>query len=250
MILYFSGTGNSRYAAELISLVAGDELISINDLIKRGKTAALKSAKPFVFVVPVYAGRMPRIVEKYIVQTEFKGNKDAYFIATCANTPWITDSYAAKLAAKKGWSLRGFQSIVMPQNYIAMYDIPSPAEADELIAAATPRIRAIGETIKSGQSLAKEEPGKAIMSKLINPIMYATMVNAKGFHVTDACKGCGRCTVRCPLNNIKLSGGKPIWGKDCTHCMACINGCPSSAIQYGKKSAGRNRYYNEKKPQL
>ena len=35
MILYFSGTGNSRHAAELIHSVVGGEIVSINDIIKK-----------------------------------------------------------------------------------------------------------------------------------------------------------------------------------------------------------------------
>lgn len=34
MILYFSGTGNSRYIAQRIAESLGDELLSMNDRIK------------------------------------------------------------------------------------------------------------------------------------------------------------------------------------------------------------------------
>ncbi|MDU1855461.1 MAG: flavodoxin, partial [Clostridium baratii] len=30
---------------------------------------------------------------------------------------------------------------------------------------------------------------------------------------------------------------------NCTHCMACICGCPVQAIEYKNKTKGRNRYY-------
>ena len=40
---------------------------------------------------------------------------------------------------------------------------------------------------------------------------------------------------RCPLNNIRLENGKPVWGKHCTHCMACICDCPKEAIEYIEK---------------
>ena len=59
------------------------------------------------------------------------------------------------------------------------------------------------------------------------------------------CIGCGRCVELCPLNNIHLENGKPVWGKDCTHCMACICYCPAEAIEYGKKSLGKPRYHFE-----
>lgn len=44
------------------------------------------------------------------------------------------------------------------------------------------------------------------------------------------------------MNNIQLIDGKPVWGKNCTHCMACICYCPQEAIEYGKKSVGKPRY--------
>lgn len=48
------------------------------------------------------------------------------------------------------------------------------------------------------------------------------------------------------MNNIRLENGKPVWGKECTHCMACICYCPAEAIEYGKKSFGKPRYQFEK----
>ena len=60
-----------------------------------------------------------------------------------------------------------------------------------------------------------------------------------------SCTSCGLCAARCPLNNIVLEGGRPVWKGECTHCMACIGGCPTEAIEYGEKSKGRRRYYLE-----
>lgn len=35
MILYFSGTGNSKYIAKKIATALGDEIVDLNDRIKR-----------------------------------------------------------------------------------------------------------------------------------------------------------------------------------------------------------------------
>ena len=67
-------------------------------------------------------------------------------------------------------------------------------------------------------------------------------VHAKKFQATSACTSCGKCAVICPLNNIRLTNGTPVWGKNCTHCMACINRCPSQAIEYGKHTQTLPRY--------
>ena len=42
-----------------------------------------------------------------------------------------------------------------------------------------------------------------------------------------------------------LQNGKPVWGQDCTHCMACICCCPAEAIEYGKMCLGKPRYHFE-----
>ena len=47
----------------------------------------------------------------------------------------------------------------------------------------------------------------------------------------------------CALNNIRLEKGKPVWGKDFTHCMACICDSTKEASEYGKKSKGKPRYH-------
>ena len=61
----------------------------------------------------------------------------------------------------------------------------------------------------------------------------------------DLCIGCGKCAANCPMNNIQLKDGRPIWGRECTHCMTCICYCPVEAIEYGKRSAGKPRYHFE-----
>lgn len=243
MVLYFSGTGNSRYVAKRIAEISGDDLISIGQKIKSGDYNAIRSEKPFVFVGPVYAGRLPRVMEEYIRQVNFSGTPKTYFVGTCAATPWVTVQYVEKLCGEKEFSLLGFHSVVMPQGYIAGGGTQPKEVNDKVLKEAEPKIIAIAETIRDKQMLPKEQPGKSIMSKVLNPIMYSVMISAKSFRVTEKCNGCGKCDQRCPLNNVKLINGKPVWGKECTHCMACIAGCPREAIEYGKKTVGKPRYY-------
>ena len=243
MVLYFSGTGNSRYAAKKIAQITGDELVSIGQKIKSGDFGEIRSEKPLVFVGPVYAGRLPRVMEDYIRKVKFSGTQRAYFVVTCAQMPWDTVQYVEKLCAEKGFASLGFNSVVMPQGYIAGGGTQPKEVNDRILEEAEPKINSIAETIRKKQMLPKEQPGKAMMSRVLNPIMYSMMISAKGFRATEKCTGCGKCAQRCPLNNIRLTNGKPVWGNQCTHCMACIAGCPQEAIEYGKKTAGKPRYY-------
>lgn len=247
MVLYFSGTGNSRYVAKKIAEISGDEIISINQRVKENDYSPVKSNRPLVFVGPVYAGRLSRVMDEYISKVNFSGTKQVYFIGTCAATPWQTVRYVEKMCEQKQFSLLGFNSVVMPQSYIAGGGTQPKEINDKILKDAEPKIAKIAKTIRDKQILPKEQPGKAIMSKVLNPIMYSMMISAKGFTVTDRCTGCGKCADRCPLNNVKIENGKPSWGKNCTHCMACIAGCPAEAIEYGRKTQGKPRYYLDEK---
>lgn len=81
------------------------------------------------------------------------------------------------------------------------------------------------------------------MSTAANPVFYALFVKADKFRADDKCIGCGKCAQLCPLNDISIVDGLPVWGKNCTHCMACICHCPTGAIEYGRKSLGKPRYH-------
>ena len=139
--------------------------------------------------------------------------------------------------AERNVSLLGFNSVVMPQGYIAGGTQPKEVN-DKILKEAELKIIKIAEAIRDKQMLPKEQPGKAVMSKVLNPIMYAMMISAKGFAVTDQCTGCGKCEARCPLNNVKLVDGKPTWGKNCTHCMACIADALPKRLNTARKPRG------------
>ena len=66
MVFYFSGTGNSQLAAKQIATELDDEMVSINQCLKKGKKKTFQSERPLVFVAPIYAWRIPKVVEQWI----------------------------------------------------------------------------------------------------------------------------------------------------------------------------------------
>ncbi len=245
MILYFSGTGNSKYVAKKIQSVSGDEVISINDLMKKGSKEEIKSDKALVFVCPTYAWRIPRVVEDFIRETKFSGNNEAYFVLTCGGDTGEAVNYTKKLCNEKGFKFKGLSSVIMPDNYIAMYDAPTKEEADKIVQKAAKKISDISKDINENKDIPQEKITVVdkLKSGVVNTIFYSAFVSAKGFYSTDKCISCGKCEIVCPLNNIQLVDGRPKWGKDCTHCMVCINKCPKEAIEYKNKTKGKVRNY-------
>lgn len=59
MILYFSGTGNSRHAAQRMADALGDTLLSLNDRIRSGDTSPVETGERLVIVTPPTPGASP-----------------------------------------------------------------------------------------------------------------------------------------------------------------------------------------------
>ena len=247
MILSYSGTGNSRYVAKRIAAVLSDEILSMNDRIKAGDTSPVEANERLIIVTPTYAWRIPRIVRDWLTKTEFPGAKQVWFVMTCGSEIGNAAQYNRGLCREKQLAYMGTAQIVMPENYIAMFDAPQADEARQIVARAEPDIDRALSAIAANQAfpLPRDNLYDRFMSGPVNPIFYSFCVKAKPFTASDACIGCGKCAALCPTNNINIQNGKPVWGGDCTHCMACICYCPAEAVEYGKKSLGKPRYHYE-----
>ena len=244
MILYFTGTGNSRFVAKFLADQLQDEILDTTPFIKSGKASDLFSDKPYVIVSPIYAWRMPAIFESFLNTITLHGSKMIYFVQTCGGDMGACAMYNKTLCNKMGKEYFGTLEVVMPDNYILMFKAPTKEESVEIIQKALPSLEQAVSKIQNKTSLEERKITfiDKIKSGAVNTGFNKYFIKADGFYATDACIGCGACTLSCPFNNITLSGGKPEWGSSCTQCMACICGCPLEAIEYGNKTKGKLRY--------
>lgn len=244
MIVYFTGTGNSRYCARLLADRLQDQCIDIFDFLRSGVAAELISDRPWVFVAPTYSWQLPRIFTAFIRSGRFSGSRDAYFIMTCGSDIGSAAIQNQALCVEKGLRCRGTFPVVMPENYIAMFNAPEQDQAVEIVTAAQPALEKCAALIRACADLPAGHFGllDRLKSGPVNALFYRFHVKDKPFTVSDSCIHCGKCQQVCPLDNIRLPEGKPVWNGRCTHCMACICGCPTGAIEYGKVSRGKPRY--------
>lgn len=251
MIFCFSGTGNSRYAAKIIANKTGDELVSINEIMRRRTEDpyvaqyAFQSEKPLVFVCPTYCWRVPRLVEQFIQESRFEGNRRAYFFLTCGDGTGPAAEFAQELCQETELSFMGLGSVKMPENYITMFKAPSYDDARAIIRAAVPSIEYAAGQILLGKRMKdiNGRPSAKGFNKILNPVFYKLFVNDRSFFATDACVGCGICEKLCPTANISLEDGRPHWHGNCVQCMSCIGICPKNAVEYGRRARGKRRYY-------
>lgn len=244
MILYFSGTGNSEYVALRIAQSLGDETQNLFTKIKDNDHSRLNSTRPWIVVTPTYGWRLPRLIDSWLQKTDLVGNSDIFFVLTCGGSVGNAGKYLEKLCRSKNMNFRGLAAVIMPENYIAMFETVSQKEALEIIESSENKIDEIIGKLRADQNLPQMPASfrDRLSSGIINSLFYSLFVHAKKFYATDACVSCGRCVEVCPLNNINLKEGHPLWGDKCTHCMACINRCPTKAIEYGNHTKGLKRY--------
>ena len=129
------------------------------------------------------------------------------------------------------------------------FDVDSPVLKDKKLREAVPRMKQINSWIsnnKSGLFDCKQGHFPFFKTRIIWPFFNKYQISDKDFYATDQCNGCKLCEQKCPVGNIKVNK-KPEWKHHCVLCLACIHRCPQTAIQYGKETQKKGRYYWGKK---
>jgi len=250
MIFYFTGTGNSLYAAAKIAEAQGDRTYSIAGLMDQQKEVYhydLKENELLGFVFPVYAWGPPRIVLDFINKLYITGNPYVFSLSTCADEEGYATRILRKALAAKGLSLSSAFTLRMPNNYfLGSFDVDTKEQEAEKLKTAELMLAEINTTIgqrKNNVHLTIQGRHAALKTTFMNRLFNQFARNTKNFSADDTCTSCGLCEKICPVHTIKVVE-KPVWGKACTQCQACLNRCPVHAIQYGKSTVKKGRYYH------
>ena len=247
MILYFSATGNTRFVAEQLSTLLGDEALNLLDRIRSQDCSPIHSDRPFVICAPTYVCEMPRFLARFLRETPLTGSRDVYFLFTSGGYSGICAVQGRTMALRKGLRCMGCADLIMPRNYIANDHYPElePPEIERRIRTSAQQIRAIASAIKGGERLKSRHIWlfEVLITLPFNPVWVRYKQGVSDFHATDKCVGCGKCARLCPLNVIRIVDKKPVWNaKCCAHCMSCIQNCPTEAIEYGDITPKKQRY--------
>lgn len=264
-IYYFSGTGNTFYAAKYLSGKIGANLIPVAKALKTGKTAPAAESVGIVF--PVYFASnkdgVPHIVKRFV--ESLKGIESKYIFAVCTSgyMPGTAIGSLAKRIKARGGKLASGFVVNMAQSSLkeelagkakraAGKDAEDEKKKKKNVKGPETKLDMIAQRVLSKESTKLETRG--LISKILNvplrvfmkPIFlfrYSKLAGRKsanfwdllpycdnGFEASDACTGCGICVKVCPVGNIKIAEGKPVWQHRCENCLACYVWCPQKAI--------------------
>jgi ferredoxin len=243
-IYYFTGTGNSLAAAEQICEGLGDcELVSIATLGGREDPITPEAGRVGI-VCPVYDMGLPAIVAAFARRLNITGDRYLFAVLTMGGMGASALRQLDGILRERGRGLDAAWTVRMPGNFVPLYSPPEGAKRETILAEATQQIARITVAIRANE---EAKPGLAPFTSLLRSILYPGFIKSvqtadEKFRVTDACTSCGICEKVCPVGDIELVDGKPVWQHRCQLCMACLHFCPVEAIQWGEKTGKRGRY--------
>lgn len=248
IIYYFTGTGNSLYAAKKIAASIGDcELVPIASLVKDQDTIT-PAAERIGIVCPVYFAGLPLMVASFAERLRPDAASYVFAVVTYGGSgaapalgqlDGILQEHASR-GLDSGFSVR------MPGNYILMYEPPKGTKRAEMLARADTEIALITGAVRECQ---RQKLPRSLVEQLVHTLGYGWFTKKahdkdRAFAVLDTCTACGTCVAVCPAGNITLVDEKPVFSHHCEVCCACIHACPVQAIQAGSRTGGRERYRN------
>ena len=242
MIFYFTGTGNSLYAAQKLA-DGGEEIVSIVEAL-RSKTFhyTLKEGEKLGFVFPVYFYTVSDPVLEFVRKLTVENAGFVYAVIPCGASIGAAGGFLKGELKKRGLELQRLDALVVPDGALIFYDIDAPEKMEQQLAAATKELASIKQAVDRREG--NRITGSPVLGK-VGLAAYHACMSTKAFYADEKCVGCGKCASICPSGAIEMVGDRPAWTKKkCLKCCGCINRCPVSAIQYGKKTAIRGRYVN------
>ena len=187
MILYFSGTGNSRYAAEFLAQALGDQAEDVGLWIKERRKGEFRADRPWVVVAPTYGWQLPHVLMEFLQTAEFSGSQMVYFVMTCGGDIGNAAQSIQSLCRRKGLAYQGVLEVIMPENYIALFSAPEKAEAQAILRKALPTLNQGAVWIAEGKPFPEKRVTclDRLKSGLVNRVFYQFVIRAKPFYSTE-----------------------------------------------------------------
>jgi len=244
-LFYFTGTGNSLWAARAVAKDLGNtEIISMVSW-KANKRAINSPVIGLIF--PVHVWGVPKRVLEFL--DELKEMSPEYIFAIATNGGQVSNTLVQlkKVMASKGLDLASAWSLAMPSNYIPWGGPGSPEKQNQLFQAASLKLATIADKV-SGRLKMQVEKGPLWQRIIFTGIYKMTYPHIPkmdaSFWVDERCDQCSLCVKVCPSQNLILKDDSLVWQKQCDQCLACLQWCPKEALQYGKKTPAYKRYHH------
>lgn len=244
-IYYFTGTGNSLWVSRELARRLDDEV----RLISLGSEYCLPDSlcDRVGIVFPVHIWGLPRCVVDFVGKLEKQPSRYIFALAVNAGQVAATLLQMQKKLAVNEVELSAGFDVKMPSNYIPWRGAQPKPEQDALFLKARQKIDRIAERIQHREMGPIEKgPGwQNVAFTIVYNLTFSRVPKLGKYLRADFnCNGCGVCADICPASNIHMEAGRPVWEAHCEQCLACLQWCPQTAVQYANKTAGKERYHH------
>ena len=233
IVFYCSGTGNSKYIAELFCQNMNAMCHSIEENIDFEQL--LKTEDVVAFCYPVYMSRVPRIMREFVAR-HMKQLNNKKLIIFCTQLILSGDGSRAfvDLFKENRVEVIYAEHFFMPNNVNNVFFLPMTSDKGikRCIENSQRKMQTVCHNIKNEKI---KKRGFNIISRILGLFqgVFMPMVEKQSNNsvkITNDCTKCGICVSICPMNNLAYKNENITHKNNCTMCYRCINKCPKKAI--------------------
>ncbi|MCL2664564.1 MAG: EFR1 family ferrodoxin [Defluviitaleaceae bacterium] len=244
LVIYFSGTGNTKYIAELFATKTAGTCHSIEEKIDF--EMELASHKTIAFCYPIYGSRAPYIMRRFASRhSDALKDKDVIIFVNQMIFSGDGARVFCDLFPKKHFKVIYADHFFMPNNVGNLFFLPKQSQKTikKFFLRAEKKMLRVCKNIENGKikkrgfSAASRFLGNIQgflwqgRSKNVFPAKFSMERRAMSrVKIFSNCSRCGLCIKKCPMDNLLLTNGSVAQRGSCTVCYRCINLCPKKAV--------------------
>ena len=247
-VWWFSGTGNSLVVARDLAQILGARLEPMARFLAEGRVQAPRGLAVLVF--PVYFGALPNLVARFVASLDGAEACKLTAIATYGGGAGESFDQLNQILALRGSKLNAVYGLHLPQNAFNKF-WENPAAIFRAVAR---RVGKMAGEIEAGRPVRSLDQAwlQPILARFRSQIRGANRrsllavsgladdpththhdlvaASDRSYRTNDSCNACGLCVRLCPVGNLSLETGRPVWSGRCEACLSCYHSCPRQAI--------------------
>lgn len=216
---YFSPTGGTKKAGEALCHGMEDRYEAFDMILHEGEGASYFEEDIVVFAAPVYSGRIPEYVSKFM--SGLHGSRTRAIVMAVYGTRAYEDA------------LVEMQDVIQQQGFQVIAGITAIAQHtfSEKVGYGRPDLKDKEELAVFGQRVrTKLEQNDRSTVNFPGDRPYREVTSSEtAVQVNDHCISCGKCVAICPQKAISEEDYTVREKERCILCEACMTACPVGA---------------------